>query len=49
MEDAHKRTCDECKAYGDDFYMNEHGELVLACPECWVTKEKMSNDTTKSN
>lgn len=49
MEDAFKKTCEECKTNGDDFYINEHNELVLACPECWVTEEKMTNDATKSN
>ncbi|MCR5402452.1 MAG: hypothetical protein K6E91_01355 [Butyrivibrio sp.] len=26
--------CYECTGYGDDYYTNEEGELVSACPEC---------------
>lgn len=26
--------CYECSGYGDDYYMNEDGELVCRCPEC---------------
>ena len=24
----------ECSGYGDDYYMDEDGELVCRCPEC---------------
>lgn len=26
--------CYECGGYGDDYYVDENGELVPACPEC---------------
>ena len=26
--------CYECKGYGDDYYIDENGELVSACDEC---------------
>ena len=26
--------CYECGGYGDDYYMDEDGELVCRCPEC---------------
>lgn len=26
--------CYECSGYGDDYYMDEYGELVCRCPEC---------------
>ena len=26
--------CYECQGYGDDYYMDEHGELVSACDDC---------------
>ena len=26
--------CYECTGYGDDYYMNENGELVSACDDC---------------
>ena len=32
--------CYECRGYGDDYYLDDEGELVSACSECWVTKEK---------
>ena len=32
--------CYECRGYGDDYYLDDDGELVSACSECWVTREK---------
>lgn len=26
--------CYECSAYGDDYYIDDDGELVCYCPEC---------------
>ena len=26
--------CNECGGYGDDYYMDENGELVCNCPDC---------------
>lgn len=26
--------CYECTAYGDDYYINDDGELVSACYDC---------------
>lgn len=26
--------CYECTGYGDDYYIDEHGELVSACDDC---------------
>lgn len=26
--------CYECRGYGDDYYINEDGELVDRCSEC---------------
>lgn len=26
--------CYECTGYGDDWYIDEHGELVSACDDC---------------
>lgn len=28
--------CYECTGYGDDYFVDENGELVCACDECWV-------------
>lgn len=30
-------VCYECTGYGDDYYIDDNGELVSACEECWVT------------
>ena len=32
--------CYECRGYGDDYYLDDDGELVSACSKCWVTREK---------
>ena len=26
--------CDECSAYGDDYYNNQNGELICKCLTC---------------
>ena len=26
--------CYECKGYGDDYYVDENGDLICACIEC---------------
>lgn len=30
--------CYECGGYGDDYYFDDDGELVCACPDCWVQR-----------
>lgn len=30
--------CYECTGYGDDYYMNEDGDIVCACHECPIMK-----------
>ena len=27
-------TCDECKGLGDDYYVDENGEMVCVCDGC---------------
>lgn len=34
--DFKAETCYECTGYGNDYYMDEDGEFVCACQECWV-------------
>lgn len=38
MYDDHEEDsydyCYECSGYGDDYYVDEDGELVCRCPEC---------------
>lgn len=36
VEDDVWEICYECTGYGDDYYMDEDGELVRACTTCWV-------------
>lgn len=31
--------CYECSGYGDDYYLNDDGELVCRCPECPNNRE----------
>lgn len=26
--------CDECAGYGDDYFINDQGELECKCPTC---------------
>lgn len=33
MEDYDDR-CYECRGLGDDYYLDENGELVSACDDC---------------
>ena len=32
MNDADR--CYECTGYGDDYYIDDDGDLVCYCPEC---------------
>lgn len=34
MPDNENDICYECQGYGDDYYMDEDGELVSACKDC---------------
>ena len=34
-------VCYECGGYGDDYFINDDGELECWCPYCWVTKNKL--------
>ena len=34
MCDYEDDVCYECEGYGDDYYINENGELVSACDKC---------------
>jgi len=33
-KDAEDAVCYGCRGYGDDYYIDEHGDLVCYCPEC---------------
>ena len=30
--------CYECQGYGDDYYVDDYGELVCRCSECTFNK-----------
>ena len=36
--------CYECEGYGDDYYINDEGELVCACDDCWVRMRGDDNE-----
>ena len=33
-DDYLRDRCYECQGYGDDYYIDEDGELVCACDDC---------------
>lgn len=39
MDDDYDR-CYECSGYGDDYFINDEGELECFCPYCWVNRYK---------
>lgn len=34
MKPPYEDFCYECTGYGDDYYINDDGELIWRCPEC---------------
>ena len=36
--------CYECTGYGDDYYINDDGELECCCDHCWVRKQEEECD-----
>ena len=36
--------CYECTGYGDDYYLNDDGELVRACDDCPFNKEFVEDE-----
>ena len=34
MTDEEADYCYECTGLGDDYYIDEHGDLVCYCPDC---------------
>ena len=37
-------VCYECTGYGDDYYIDEHGELVCACDDCSFNGRDLDDD-----
>ena len=36
--------CYECSGYGDDYFINDEGELESACPKCPFNPHRYDND-----
>jgi hypothetical protein len=36
--------CYECSAYGDDYFINDDGELECACNTCYVMTKLLENN-----
>lgn len=36
--------CYECSGLGDDYFINEDGELECWCPHCAIFRAKMEDD-----
>ena len=43
MDDSYD-YCYECSGYGDDYYVNEDGDLVCRCGECILNPINDSTD-----
>lgn len=37
-ENYYADRCYECQGYGDDYYIDDQGELVCACDDCWCNR-----------
>ena len=44
MTDEEYDHCYECRGYGDDYYMDENGDLICYCPECPFNPFKEENE-----
>lgn len=40
---------EECRIYGDDCYVDENGEWIDACENCFMNTEKIKNKGSKKN
>ena len=36
--------CDECMGYGDDYMIDEDGDLICNCPTCFYNKKRGDRD-----
>lgn len=37
-ENYYLDRCYECQGYGDDYYIDDQGELVCACDDCFCNR-----------
>lgn len=42
--DEYDDVCYECSGYGDDYFINDDGELECACPTCPFNKNRFDDD-----
>lgn len=43
-EDYDHDRCYECTGYGDDYFINDEGELECWCPYCWNNPNRYDDD-----
>lgn len=43
-EDYRRDRCYECRGYGDDYYIDEQGDLVSACDRCSFNDREYEDD-----
>lgn len=41
--------CDECRIYGDDFYVDENEEWIDTCENCFMNTENTKNKESEKN
>lgn len=44
FDDYYEDHCYECTGYGDDYYVDDDGELVCACDECCFNEYRGDGD-----
>lgn len=44
FDDDDYDRCYECGGYGDDYFINDEGELECACPTCWNNPNRYDDD-----
>lgn len=36
--------CYECRSIGDDYMLDENGEMISSCEQCWITEQEDCED-----
>ena len=44
MNEQDYDICYECTGYGDDYFVNDNGELECYCPYCWNNGMESEDD-----
>lgn len=44
FDDYYEYHCYECTGYGDDYYVDDDGELVRACDDCCFNEYRGDGD-----